>query len=300
METVDDVLAHFGVKGMKWGVRKASDSSSKPQKMSKMTDDKGRQLTKADAKWAGKSSSTGKGVSAYNKAADAMNSHHIDRINNKPAYKNADFTKDSPLRRKYYKEYEKTFNDEFNKSLKEAFGDSPSGRYTIKSTANMDDGMLPAWTVFYADVKHEDFEMKVVVTFKAGKIMKISLSEPVLSHSEVDEFLEHFGIKGMKWGIRKDKAKRPSIASEDAQRAAASAKIVKRHGTKALNNKELQELVTRMNLEQQFSTLSSKRMGAGEKFARDLLTNVAKQQASSLINGLATQTLNNAMKSKKS
>jgi hypothetical protein len=65
--------------------------------------------------------------------------------------------------------------------------------------------------------------------------------------------LEHFGKKGMKWGVRR--SPKPG-ASEDAQRARAYKKTAKRSGSKALSTKELKDLVTRMNLEQQYSRLS--------------------------------------------
>jgi hypothetical protein len=65
--------------------------------------------------------------------------------------------------------------------------------------------------------------------------------------------LEHFGKKGMKWGVRR--SPKPG-ASEDAQRTTAYKKTAKRGGTKALSTKELQDLVTRMNLEQQYSRLA--------------------------------------------
>ena len=50
---LDEVLEHYGVKGMKWGVRKDPDrvSSRKQAKMEKKT---AKKLAKADKKWAKK------------------------------------------------------------------------------------------------------------------------------------------------------------------------------------------------------------------------------------------------------
>lgn len=80
-------------------------------------------------------------------------------------------------------------------------------------------------------------------------------------------FLEHFGIKGMHWGVRRSRGPsgrvsgpsrphNPSL-SEDARKAKESHAIVKTHGsTDPLSNKDLQHLVSRLNLEQQFYRLT--------------------------------------------
>jgi hypothetical protein len=99
----------------------------------------------------------------------------------------------------------------------------------------------------------------------------------------LDEVLAHYGVKGMHWGVRKKRSD-SGPSSPDANRAKAHATTVKTHGTKALTNKELQELVTRMNLEQQFTTLhqKSKKENPGVKFAKELLIGIGKEQAGKL------------------
>lgn len=59
---------------------------------------------------------------------------------------------------------------------------------------------------------------------------------------EDDSYLEHYGIKGMKWGIRKDRS------GGRKKRAAAS----------TMSDTELRETVKRMNLEQNYRQLVSK------------------------------------------
>jgi 2'-5' RNA ligase len=97
---------------------------------------------------------------------------------------------------------------------------------------------------------------------------------------QMDEALAHYGVKGMRWGIRKSEheggtnAKRAPVPSEDKARANANAaKIGKKGNTDALSNAELQQLVQRMNLEQQYSRLSSSdgRVKAGNKKAKEIL-----------------------------
>lgn len=95
-----------------------------------------------------------------------------------------------------------------------------------------------------------------------------------------DADLAHFGVKGMKWGVRKDRKSSSSgptdvvvktkagqriqtsggkglPASEDAKRVSVYKQKASSSTTDSLSTKELQELVTRMNLEQQYSKLTA-------------------------------------------
>jgi hypothetical protein len=75
-----------------------------------------------------------------------------------------------------------------------------------------------------------------------------------------DSELTHSGVKGMKWGVHRSAGSTGSrdAGSEDFARTQASAKrVAVNKGTHVLSNKELQDLVTRMNLEQQYSRLTA-------------------------------------------
>lgn len=114
----------------------------------------------------------------------------------------------------------------------------------------------------------------------------------LLEHSALPDVLEHHGVKGQKWGVRRgDTAggfglsgraqkklaksqpsdvsvtqKKPGTrvsatggknqpAHEDAKRVAAIKQKAKASSTDALSNSELQQLTQRMNLEQNYSRL---------------------------------------------
>lgn len=105
-------------------------------------------------------------------------------------------------------------------------------------------------------------------------------SDGTLKHSvSVEDFLMHFGVKGMKWGVRRSKLP----ASPDAARASALKKQVKSGGgTHSLSNEDLRHLVTRLNLETQYAQLSDKNKASGQKFLDQVLVEskgVAKQAA---------------------
>ena len=82
-----------------------------------------------------------------------------------------------------------------------------------------------------------------------------------------DNFLEHFGTKGMKWGIRKD---RKGSGKKSAQQTA-----------KTLTNKELKKRVDRMNMEKQYTSLakqsSAASMSKGQKIVNEAVSDFGGQ-----------------------
>lgn len=79
-----------------------------------------------------------------------------------------------------------------------------------------------------------------------------------------DVMLEHFGIKGMHWGVHRNRdtggdAPRPrgKSMSVDVARVQKSQKKLKSRGLNSLSNAELKALNERMNLEQNYSRLMS-------------------------------------------
>ena len=93
-----------------------------------------------------------------------------------------------------------------------------------------------------------------------------------MTFDSVDDVLAHFGVKGMKWGVRKNRA------------SVTKARLTNQHGdykhahsatpNHKLSNKELQRRVTRLNLEKQYRDLTAKpqskyRKKLGEKYAEN-------------------------------
>lgn len=105
--------------------------------------------------------------------------------------------------------------------------------------------------------------------------------------------LSHHGVKGMKWGVRKDNKGRrhgSPTAHPDAVKAKLFKAKVKDGSTDSLSTDELRDLVTRMNLEKQFDTLRPPTAGSRtKKLLADTLLGVGKQQAAKALNDQASK-----------
>ena len=92
-----------------------------------------------------------------------------------------------------------------------------------------------------------------------------------------DNILAHYGILGMKWGVRRTSAQLDAD-SDDAVRAKTSRATAKANrSTDPLSNQDLQHLVNRMNLDQQYARLSAPTKSRGRKFVESLILSPKKR-----------------------
>lgn len=112
-----------------------------------------------------------------------------------------------------------------------------------------------------------------------------------------EEFIAHFGVKGMRWGVRKERAVSTSVQTDtglvkrrtkvetkggeshpahtDAIIAAVQKQKLRKSGTDALSTQELRDLSTRLQLEAQVTGLTTKK---GKKFAQRQIETAGQQQ----------------------
>jgi hypothetical protein len=104
------------------------------------------------------------------------------------------------------------------------------------------------------------------------------VGEEVEHMAAVDNFLAHYGVKGMRWGSRSAGKLPKEGLSKDAQTALDLRARAKRSKPKALSNKELQEAINRMNLEQQFKRLSVNEKPAVQRWMASTLLEIGKRE----------------------
>ena len=109
-----------------------------------------------------------------------------------------------------------------------------------------------------------------------------------------EDVLAHFGIKGMKWGVRRTKSQLAD--SKDHTRAKGLRKKSRFGKTRKLSNDELKVVIERMNLEQQFSNLKKQKSGEGGKIARELLVGIGKEHAKKALADGSAHLIKNLLK----
>lgn len=101
------------------------------------------------------------------------------------------------------------------------------------------------------------------------------------------EFLEHYGVKGMKWGARRNRD-----SSSKPQRTTYS------KSPSRLSDAELNRRIKRLELEKKYSELNNPTTSNGKKYAQSLLENSGRVATSAVVSGVATFAVQKALKNR--
>jgi hypothetical protein len=111
------------------------------------------------------------------------------------------------------------------------------------------------------------------------------------------DFLKHYGVKGMRWGVRSANSTSGASTSEDARVATTAHAKAKSSGTHTLSNRELQAVITRMNLEQQYARLNPSSTTKAIGMVTQILgVGTTVNQAIAFVNSPAGKAIKDALK----
>ena len=113
-----------------------------------------------------------------------------------------------------------------------------------------------------------------------------------------DEYLAHYGVKGMKWGVRKDRSGNSGRRISSKTSAKISKSMTKRKakaakGSRSATNKnrrelsdaELTAMIGRLEKEKKLKTLLDNDVAPGRTFVRTVMTDAGKQALTTVAKG---------------
>ena len=92
--------------------------------------------------------------------------------------------------------------------------------------------------------------------------------------TNTDEFLEHYGVKGMKWGKRKARPDRTVTRFKKAP--------------SKLTDKELESRIKRLEAERKYNSLNRRTVGQGERLVSEVLQSSGRKIATTVVTNAGT------------
>lgn len=118
-------------------------------------------------------------------------------------------------------------------------------------------------------------------------LAEVAMGDTARGRTATEQILQHYGVKGMKWGVRRKRTSRVTVtqkrggarlkakggegrpAHKDAVRIKAIQQVMKKSGIQAVSNEDLRAYNDRLNMEMSARRLTQQNTGAGKKFIAD-------------------------------
>ena len=97
--------------------------------------------------------------------------------------------------------------------------------------------------------------------------------------------LQHHGIKGQKWGVRRFQNADGSLTTAGKQRASATKKRTHAKNRGTLTNAQLKQKIERLQLEKQLRELTNAEVNSGRVYAQKILKDVGSKVLTTAASG---------------
>lgn len=185
-----------------------------------------------------------------------------------------------------------TFTAEQRRELAKSGAAMSDGGFPIRNASDLQNAIQAVGRASGGEEGRNAVRRHIIARAKAlglsDKIPDTWKADGTLEHSDVDEALEHHGIKGMKWGVRRrvdpSTGLVPRTSSADQIHVDRIAKKLHSGGVSALSNRDLQDFSTRINREQEFNrALSSQEAQRAKPFIQRFLATQGKKQLTRVV-----------------
>lgn len=104
--------------------------------------------------------------------------------------------------------------------------------------------------------------------------------------SAVDDFLKHYGVKGMRWGVRRNRSSRGAKKSEGPAKPKAH----------ELSDEELKSAVARMEMEKKYHELQNPKHKKAHDEAASFAKDIGKSLVKNAVQTVGTHVVQQALK----
>lgn len=247
---VDAYLEHYGVKGMKWGVHRKGIKSAR--------DDARKKRLQESAKTSGAAAGLAIAINKDNNGSSKSTEHD----------------KSWELRKKAAEEEIQKAKIMSNMLLNQILEKSSWTKETKNEIVNAvgDGWCIESFPTTYKGekyvrlIKHSYSDDYKTHTIESKSIY---LTKKDLKHdsvSKVEEYLEHHGILGQKWGVKHGP---PYPLDKKTSKKVSSGKVT--INVKDLSDDDLKKIVQRLNMEKQLKDLTKEQKSKGKKFGEKAL-----------------------------
>ena len=112
-----------------------------------------------------------------------------------------------------------------------------------------------------------------------------------------DDFLEHYGVKGMKWGVKKGVVNARMARTSKEKNVRAKRKDAKRR-RQTLKDKDLDQLVKRLEQEKKLKNLLDEDLAPGRTATKKLLANAGTKVAGTVLAGAGVWAIKSVLEGK--